>query len=92
MGGDGRQVGGDVRQVGSDGRQVGGDGRQVGGDWRARPRQRGGVSCGMPVLVMTSGTIIAAMWNATAPLVAASTALYCRLPRAESRVGTRWEV
>jgi len=32
------------------------------------------------------------MWNATAPLVAASTVLHCRLPRAASRVGTRWEV
>jgi len=31
---------------------------------------------------VTSGSSIAAMWNATAPLVAASTALHCRLPRA----------
>ena len=41
---------------------------------------------------VTSGSIIAAMWNATAPMVAASTALQCRLPRAALRVGTRWEV
>jgi len=41
---------------------------------------------------VTSGSTIAALWNATAPLVAASTALQCRLPRAALRVGTRLEV